>query len=151
MYGGGYIVPVKKRDGSLRLCADYRQLNSRTVATPFPIPRIDELLDKLKGSKYFTLIDLKSGYHHIDIAVEDQHKTAFVLPNGKYMWKKLPFGLIGAPFTFAEAMKMVLRGTETFAACYFDDILCHSPTLESHKNHVQQVLEKLGKSAMTIK
>ena len=79
---GAPIVTVKKRDGSLWLCVDYRRLNAKTIATPFPIPRIDKPLDKLKGSRYFTLIDLKSSYHHVDIAEEDRCKTAFVLPNG---------------------------------------------------------------------
>ena len=144
------VVMVKKKDGSLRMCVDYRALNAKTIPRTFPIPRIDELLDKLNGAKIFTLLDLKSGYHHIPMAEKDREKTAFVLPDSKFQWKRLPFGLVGAPFSFAAVMKDVLQGTEAFTATYFDDILIFSNSLEEHMIHLEKVLTLLAEAGMLI-
>ena len=144
------IVMVKKKDGSLRTCVDYRALNAKTIPRTFPIPRIDELLDKLNGAKIFTILDLKSGYHHIPMAEKDREKTAFVLPDNKFQWKRLPFGRVGAPFSFAAAMKDVLQGTEAFTATYFDDILIFSNSLEEHMIQLENVLTILAEAGMQI-
>ena len=144
------VVMVEKKDGSLRMCVDYRALNGKTIPRTFPIPRINELLDKLNGAKIFTLLDLKSGYHHIPMAEKDRKKTAFVLPDSKFQWKRLPFGLVGAPFSFAAVMKDILQGTEAFTATYFDDILIFSNSLEEHMIHLEKVLTLLVEAGMLI-
>ena len=144
------VVMVKKKDGSLRMCVDYRALNAKTIPKTFPIPRIDELLDKLNGAKIFTLLDLKSGYNYIPVAEKDRKKTAFMLPGSKFQWKRLPFGLVGAPFSFGAVMKDVLQGTEAFTATYFDDILIFSNSLEEHMIHLERVLTLLAEAGMLI-
>ena len=144
------IVTVKKKDGSYRMCVDYRALNAKTVPFTFPIPRIDELLDKLHGGAVFSVLDLKNGYHHIPIKEEDRAKTAFVLPNAKYQWKRMPFGLVGAPYSFAATMTDILKGTEDYVACYFDDILIFSNDIKSHFEHLTHVLNKLASAGMKI-
>ena len=145
------IVTVRKADGSLRLCADYRQLNSKTIPTAFPIPRLNELLDRLKGAEYFSVIDIRSAYYNIDVEENDQNKTAFVIPSGKFEFRYLPFGLIGAPFTFSQAMNFVLEGMEDFLANYFDDILIFSSTINDHLKHLDLVLKRLGDYNLAIK
>ena len=107
---------------------DYRALNSKTIPATSPIPRLNEMLDRLKGAKYFTVIDIKSAYYNIEVEESDQSRTAFVIPTGKFEFKHSPFGLIGAPFIFAQAMTHVLQGLEEFLTSYFDDILVSSPS-----------------------
>eukprot|EP00795_Rhopilema_esculentum_P008901 gene8901-16529_t len=124
------IVTVKKKDGSYRI--------------------IDELLDKLHRGAVFSVLDLKNGYHHIPIKEEDRAKTAFVLPNAKYQWKRMPFGLVGAPYSFAATMTDILKGTEDYVACYFDDILIFSNDIKSHFEHLTHVLNKLASAGMKI-
>eukprot|EP00795_Rhopilema_esculentum_P007319 gene7319-13031_t len=132
------------------MCVDYRALNAKTVPFTFPIPRIDELLDKLHGGAVFSVLDLKNGYHHIPIKEEDRAKTAFVLPNAKYQWKRMPFGLVGAPYSFAATMTDIFKGTEDYVACYFDDILIFSNDIKSHFEHLTHVLNKLASAGMKI-
>eukprot|EP00795_Rhopilema_esculentum_P015820 gene15820-7130_t len=103
------IVPVVKKDGTLRICIDYRQLNAKTIPTVYPIPRTDDVLDSLNGAKVFSVLDLKDAYHQIAIKEEDQHKTAFVVPWEKVKWKRMPFGLVGAPYTLSAAMSYALE------------------------------------------
>ena len=108
------IVPVVKKDGSIRMCIDYRKLNSKTIIANFPIPRSEDLLDDLKGCKYFSVIDLKSVYHHILIKEEDRPKTAFVTHDEKFHWKVMPFGLSGAAFSLSSAMSSVLKDLKNY-------------------------------------
>ena len=145
------IVTVRKADGSLRLCVDYRHLNSKTIPTPFPIPRLNELLDRLKGAKYFSVIDIRSAYYNIEVEENDQNKTAFVVPTRKFEFKYLPFGLIGSPFTFGQAMNFVLEGMEDFLPSYFDDILIFSSTINDHLKHLDLVLKRLGDYNLAMK
>ena len=102
------IVPVVKRDGSIRKCCDYRKLNEKTIPSSFPIPKNETLLD-LDKAEVYTVLDMKSAYWHIPIKKDDQHKTAFVVPNAKYHWTVLPYGLTDAAFSVAFVMNKVLR------------------------------------------
>ena len=99
-----------KTGGNLRLCVDYRYLNENTVKNTHPLPRINTLLDKLRGQRYFSALDLASGYHQITLSESSQPKTAFRTPDGLYQWTVMPFGLTNAPSVFQQAMHVVLRG-----------------------------------------
>ncbi|GBG71810.1 hypothetical protein CBR_g9219 [Chara braunii] len=141
---GAPVLFVPKKEGELRICIDYRGLNSVTVKNAEPLPRIDDLLDQLQGCKYFNKIDLKSGYHQIEVAPEDQHKTAFRARYGHYEFVVMPFGLTNAPATFQRSMNELFRlWLDQFVIVYLDDIPVYSKTLEDHKKHLRLFLGKL--------
>ncbi|XP_024519172.1 uncharacterized protein LOC112342112 [Selaginella moellendorffii] len=138
------VVMVKKKDGTWRLCVNYKGLNDRIVKNMFPIPRIDDLLDHLRGARYFSKIDLRQGYHQICVKPEDVPKTAFRTRTGHYEFLVMPFGLTNAPATFQRLMNQVLQPyLGKFAIDYFDDILVFSSSMEEHEMHVQSVLQLL--------
>ena len=122
------IVVVCKKDNKIRLCVDYRRLNAMTPMDAYPMPRTDELIDKLGKAKYITTLDLASGYWQVPMSKEDRPKTAFTTPKGLYQFKVMPFGLNRAPATFQRMMDGIIRGIEDFTAVYLDDIIIFSET-----------------------
>ncbi|MGL5708461.1 MAG: reverse transcriptase domain-containing protein [Aeromonas sp.] len=145
------IVLVKKKDGTERFCVDYRQLNKATIKDQFPMPRIDDTLDSLGNSNYFSCIDLKSGYWQIPMAIDDREKTAFITNSGLYEWKVMPFGLCNAPATFQRFMNSILaKEDKKHCLVYLDDIIIFSETKQQHMEHLIAVLRQLRKANLKI-
>jgi len=148
---GAPVLFVKKKTGELRMCIDYRELNKITIRNSYPLPRIDDLLDKLQGAKIFSSLDLLSGYEQIRLPQEDSHKTAFKTPLGLYQYKVLPFGLTNCPSVFQNVMNDIFRDLHTFVLVYMDDILIFSKTSDDHIKHLRQVFQNLQDQKMYIK
>ena len=117
------IVLVPKKDGSLRLCVDYRKLNAVTRPDPFPMPRVEDLLDGLWGAKYITTLDLTKGYWQVPVEEGSREKTAFITPFGKYQFSVMPFGLVGAPGTFQRLMNSLVGDLSSHVGDYIDDLV----------------------------
>ncbi|GBG80095.1 hypothetical protein CBR_g30462 [Chara braunii] len=144
---GAPVLFVRKKNKDLRLCIDYCKLNVQTVKNAGPLPRIDDLLERLGGTKYFSKLDLKSGYHQISIRSNDRYKSAFKTRYGHFEWVVMPFGLTNAPTTFQAAMTNEFRAMlDRFVLVYLDDILIYSRTLEDHLGHLRRVLETLRRA-----
>jgi len=145
------IVLVRKKDGSIRLYVDYRKLNSISNVDPYPMPRIDELIDRLGQAKFITTLDLTKGYWQVPVAQSAQDRTAFTTPFGLYQFKVMPFGLQGAPATFQRLMDRLLRGLEDFTGAYLDDLVIFSSTWEEHIQRITLVLDRLRAAGLTAK
>lgn len=146
------VVLVKKKDNTLRFCVDYRKLNLITKRDVYPLPRIDDTLDKLRNAYFFSSLDLKSGYWQIEVDERDRKKTAFVTPDGLYEFKVLPFGLCSAPATFQRTINTVLSGLK-WQSClvYLDDVVVFSSTFEQHMQRLRAVLDAIRTAGLTIK
>ena len=143
------IILIPKPDGSKRFCIDYRKLNSITEPEHWPIPRIDDIFDGLSGSKWYSVIDLKSGYWQMAMDEDSIEKAAFSTPDGHYEPKRMPFGLKNAPADFSRMMFMVL-GNFLFVKVYLDDITIHSSTFKEHVGHIKIVCKALKQAGLSI-
>ena len=149
---GAPVLFVKKKDNTMRLCIDYRMLNNITIKNKYPLPRIDELLNRLSGARYFSKLDLQSGYHQIRIKTEDVHKTAFRTRYGSFEWLVLPFGLTNAPSTFMAMMQDILREhLDKYCISLLDDILVYSTTLQEHEQHLRRIMNTLRQHKLYVK
>jgi hypothetical protein len=141
---GAPVLFVTKKDGSMRLCVDYRALNEVTIKNKYPLPRIDDLFDQLKGAKYFSKMDLRSGYFQLKIRESDIPKTAFVTRYGQFEFTVMSFGLTNAPAYFMNLMnKVFMDELDKFVVVFIDDILIYSKSIQEHEQHLRVVLEKL--------
>ncbi|GJX27424.1 reverse transcriptase domain-containing protein [Tanacetum coccineum] len=141
---GAPILFVKKKDGSFRMCIDYRELNKLTVKNRYPLPRIDDLFDQLQGSSIYSKINLRSGYHQLRVREEDIPKTAFRTRYGHYEFRVMPFGLTNAPAMFMDLMNSVCKPyLDKFVIVFIDDILIYSHNEKEHEEHLKTILELL--------
>ena len=146
------IVLVPKRDNSLRFCVDYRKVNAVTKRDVYPPPRIDDILDTLGKARYFTTLDLASGFWQIEMDPSTREKSAFATHCGLHEFIRMPFGMCNAPATFQRLMQVVLAGIEwKYCFVYLDDILVCSETFEDHLEHLKTVFERLRKAGLTLK
>ena len=145
------VVLVRKKDGSLRFCVDYRKINAVTRKDAYPLPRVDDTLDTLAGAKWFSALDLLSGYWQVEMAGEDQEKTAFCTPEGLFEFSVMPFGLCNAPATFQRLMDMVLTGLQ-WDSClvYLDDILIVGKTFSKHLHNLRDVFGRLRGAGLKL-
>ncbi|KAK7910159.1 hypothetical protein WMY93_014843 [Mugilogobius chulae] len=144
------VVIVFKKDGSLRICIDFRKLNSISEFDAYPMPRIDDLLDRIGSAAYITTLDLCKGYWQVPLEKSSRPYTAFRTPAGLFQFTVMPFGLHGAPATFQRLMDKVLQGCEDFSAAYLDDVVIFSRTWEEHVQHLRSVLEKIQVAGLTL-
>jgi hypothetical protein len=138
------VLFVEKKDGTQRMCVDYRSLNEVTIKNKYPLPRIEDLFDQMKGASMFSKIDLRSGYHQLKIQKSDIPKTAFRTRYGLYEYTVMSFGLTNDPAYFMYLMnKVFVEYLDKFVGVFIDDILIFSKTKEEHEDHLRLVLEKL--------
>ena len=149
------VFSTKKEDidgnRKYRMVIDYRKLNTKTLDDQFPLPNINEILDQLGGSKYFSVFDLASGYHQLEIDECDRHKTAFVTNGGLYLFNRGSFGLRTIPTTFSRALSLALAGLvnkELF--CFIDDIIVYSCTFEEHTQRLERLFSRLRKAVLKL-
>ncbi|KAG8471689.1 hypothetical protein CXB51_036643 [Gossypium anomalum] len=149
---GAPVLFVKKKDGSLRLCIDYRQLNKVTIKNKYPLPRIDDLFDQLKGAAVFSKIDLRSGYYQLKVKECDVPKTAFRTRYGHYEFLVMPFGLTNAPAAFMDLMNRIFQSyLDRFVVVFIDDILVYSKAESEHAQHLRIVLQTLREKQLYAK
>jgi len=146
------VVLHRKPDGTHRFCCDYRRLNAVTQVDIYPLPRMDDIFDRVTGAKFISTLDCLQGYHQIKMAKDSQPKTAFVTSDGKYEWTRMPFGLASAPSCFQRVMDDVLKNLKwTIALVYLDDIVVYGKTFFEHNERLEKVLRALSLAKITLK
>jgi hypothetical protein len=149
---GAPVLFVKKKDGSMRMCIDYWELNKVTIKNRYPLPTINDLLDQLQGARVFSKVDLRSGYHQVLVKEEDIPKTAFRTRYGHYKFLVMSFRLTNMPEIFMDTMNRVFHDyLDQFTVVFIDDILTYSKTLEEHNEHLRKVLERLRSEKLYAK
>ncbi|GKE08346.1 putative reverse transcriptase domain-containing protein [Tanacetum coccineum] len=149
---GAPVLFVKKKDGSFRMCIDYRELNKLMVKNRYPLPRIDDLFDQLQGSSVYSKIDLRSGYHQLRVREEDIPKTEFRTQDGHYEFQVMPFSLTNAPAVFMDLMNRVCKPyLDKFVFVFIDDILIYSRNKKEHEEYLKAILELLKKEELYAK
>jgi len=143
---------VKKKDGSLGYCVDYRKINSVTIKDAYPLPRIDACLDTLSGAKLFSAIDLRSSYPQVPMHEDDADKTTFIVRTGTYRFRRVPFELCNAGSTFQRVMDLTLNGLN-FNMClvYLDDIIVYSADVGEHITRLEKLFERLRAASLKLK
>lgn len=145
------IVLARKKNGQLRMCVDYRTLNRRTIPDQYTVPRIDDALDCLSGSKWFSVLDLRSGYYQIPMADEDKEKTAFICPLGFFQFERMPQGITGAPATFQRLMEKAVGDMHMLEVIvYLDDLIVFGNTLEEHEQRLLKVMTRLEEAGLKL-
>lgn len=145
------IVIARKKKGSIRMCIDYRTLNRRTIPDQYTTPCINDALDCLSGSKWFSVLDLHSGYYQIPMAEEDKEKTAFICPLGFYQFERMPQGITGAPATFQRLMEKAVGDMNLLQVLvYLDDLIVFGRSLEQHEEQLLKVLERLEEVGLKL-
>lgn len=144
-------MPVRKKDGGIRIVIDYRKLNSVTVKDPFTMPSIDDILSQLGDSAILSKLDLLKGFHQVPMEESSKELTAFTCLQGKFQYRVMPFGLTNAPSTFQQLMQSVLRGLESHSLPYIDDVIIFSISFADHLKHVSSVLSRLASAGLTVK
>ena len=146
------VVLVRKKDGKVRWCVDYRRLNNVTIKDAYPIPKIDECLDTLRGASWFSTLDMQSGYWQVGIHPQDQPKTAFATKHGLYEFNRLSFGLCNAPGTFQRAMELVMRGLQwRTVLIYLDDVIVVAKTFDDQLDRLKEVVERFYQHGLKLK
>ena len=145
------IVLVPKKDGGVRLCVDYRKLNQLAKFDAYPMPRTEEVLDRIGPATVITTLDLVKGYWQIPLAPESKEMTAFTTPFGLFEFEVMPFGLHNAPATFQRLMNYILQGCEGFAGAYLDDVIIYSRSWDEHLDHLREVFQRLQEAGLTLK
>ena len=146
------VVLARKKDGTMRFCVDYRRLNDITIKDAYPLPRIDDSLDRLKGAVWFSTVDLASGYWQVELDEDARQKSAFVVRSGLYQFTRMPFGLCNAPSTFERLMEMVLAGLQ-WETClvYIDDVIVFGNTVEHSVERLAEVFKRLRAAGLKLK
>ena len=145
------VVLAKKKNGKLRFCVDYRKLNAITKKDAYPLPRIDDMLESLAGAKYFSTLDLMSGYWQVEMDPRDREKTAFITRHRTYEFNVMPFGLCNAPATFQRLMDQVYKGIAyKYVVVYLDDTNVFSQTFDDHLRHLREVFTRIRKAGLRL-
>ena len=145
------LVAVRKKDSTLRLCVDYRRLNILSTTDPYPMPRVDDLIEGVGRATFITTLDLTKGYWQVPVAPTDREKTAFTTTYGHYQFKRMPFRLQGAPTTLQRMVDKLLKGLSDFCGAYLDDVVIFSHSWEDHMKHLAQVFQCIHDAGLTLK